>query len=149
MRSLKLSRSSPRVARFVTYISEFMFEVKTIPNRLNPADALSRVKCNDYNCAMCSVPFLCVPFFFHDTTPNQVLPTENKSTQTGRRQSKPEIFAIESINLADEQKTDADINYLRDRLTDGSLLKLPTTELSSLSPRLRKLLMGSGHGNKK
>ena len=92
---------------------------------------------------MCRQPrrFLSVQFFFHYSTPNQVLPTENKSTQTGRRQSKPEIFAIESINLADEQKTDADINYLRDRLTDGSLLKLPATELSSLSPRLRKLLL--------
>ena len=43
--------------------------------------------------------------------------------------------------MGDEQKVDTDINYLRNRLTDSSLLKLPATELSSLSPRLRKLLI--------
>ena len=143
LHSLKLSQSSPRTARYVTYLSEFMFEVRKVPSRLNPADTLSRVRCNDRDCATCRQPrrFLSVPFFFHDSTPIQVLPTENKSTQTGRRQTIPEISTIESINMGDEQKVDADINYLRNRLTDGSLLKLPATELSSLSPRLRKLLI--------
>ena len=140
------------MAQYVTYLSEFMFEVWKVPSHLNPANTLSRVRCDDRDCATCRQPrcFLSVPFFFHDSTPIQILPTENKSMQTGRRQTIPEISTIESINMGDEQKVDADINYLRNRLTDGSLLKLPATKWSSLSPRLRKTTyMGSGHGSKK
>ena len=146
-RSLKLTQSSPRVTRFVTYLSEFMFRVRTIPGRFYLADALSRMHCDSSDCATCRQPrrFLSV-LFFHDSTPHPVLPTEHKSTQTNRRKSKTEIniaeiSAIASLNMADEQKADSDITYLRDRLTDGSLLKSSPAELSALSPRLRKLLI--------
>ena len=83
LRSLKLAQSSPRVARFVTYLSEFMCEVKSLhPSHLNPADALSRVRCNDSNCVTCKQlhHFLSVPFYFQDSSLTPVLPTENKLT---------------------------------------------------------------------
>ena len=47
LRSLKLTQSRLHMVRLITYLSEFMFEVWTIPSRLNLADALSRVRCND------------------------------------------------------------------------------------------------------
>ena len=90
LKTLKISQDTPREARNVTYLSEFSFDVRTLPTALNPADTLSRVKCDDASCVACTSvrKFLSVPFTFTENENNLPnVPTKHKDTQTDRRRT--------------------------------------------------------------
>ena len=147
LRTLKISQSSPRIARFVTYLNQFRFTVKSIRSEFNPADTLSRQSCSDDSCEVCKLPkkFLPVPFRFGEENDVPVLPTEHKSTQTDRRRNSPpteihslEISMMHDSSLAEEQNYDNELVLIKKAYLSNTLDSLFHNQLS---PRMRKILI--------
>ena len=144
LKTLKLSQSAPRIARFVTYLNQFQFEVEAIKSAFNPADTLSRLPCHDSSCEICKLPrkFLPVPFTFTEGNSLPMLPTEHKGTQTDGRWCRKEVLSIEQefsheTNLAEEQSNDEELALLKDKYLSHSLESLLQ---HPQSPRLTKIL---------
>ena len=146
LKTLKLSQSCPRTARYVTFLNQFRFDVRVIPSKLNPADMLSRQQClPSQNCPTCLNPqkFLPVPFTFGDCSPLPPMPTESKAVQTPARiptcTQTADINLIETDDLHTAQEADADIHFLKQKLLDATTHQITLTDTNQFSACLRKL----------
>ena len=145
LKSLRLSQSSPKIARYVTYLNQFDITVKAIKSLDNPADALSRVCSDQTTCETCQLPkkFLSVPFRFTDSTDPSECLTHSQSVATQTTDIPPTVIdslSSEPPNMAELQASDPDIQLIRSLLTEQTITRPDTDTLARMNTRQRKLL---------
>jgi hypothetical protein len=112
---------SQKWGRWVSYLSEFDFEISHIPTNANPADCLSRRSCDVPDCPACgeNSAFHSIPFKFNGKARIVPQPTVHQSCQTPTKwqsttcSSNEQHVTTNSIKISDKLKWPTEDGALR------------------------------------